>query len=227
MMFDRIVSLGGNCAVAWHLRRHFGFDRAYPFDWWVTPFSAVLSCLRTEFSELFKDIERSEDRKTVLCKRYGIRHHHDFPRGQDGLITDDWRNYISEAKEKYQKLCSRFFQHDAGDKILFVRQHGSISPNAADQRASGDAIDLLDILQQSFPAALVSLLFVDPPKQDNVPDNVLLDRVINHGDLSENDFRVTITGWTDVLSRIAPAADCDRSAGSRIRELAPGNFIPS
>jgi hypothetical protein len=29
---DLIVSLGSACKTSWNLRRHFAFERAYPFD---------------------------------------------------------------------------------------------------------------------------------------------------------------------------------------------------
>jgi len=35
--YSAIVSLGGNCEVAHQLRRRFGGERAFPFDWWITP----------------------------------------------------------------------------------------------------------------------------------------------------------------------------------------------
>jgi hypothetical protein len=42
---DRVIGLGTNCEIAFNLRRCFGFERAYPFDWWFTPLNVVAPIL--------------------------------------------------------------------------------------------------------------------------------------------------------------------------------------
>jgi hypothetical protein len=35
------MSLGTNCEAAYHVRRYFAFETAFPFDWWITPVRLV------------------------------------------------------------------------------------------------------------------------------------------------------------------------------------------
>jgi hypothetical protein len=53
MEFDTIISLGGSCETARHIRRRFGIDRAQVFDWWITPFNAVIDLFDNDFDGLF------------------------------------------------------------------------------------------------------------------------------------------------------------------------------
>jgi len=75
---DRFISLGRTCEVAFHIRRRLGLERAYPFDWWITPLSAIAPLLRSGFD---LDISRDnlmvpDERNTVINKR-----------GRSGIIT--------------------------------------------------------------------------------------------------------------------------------------------
>jgi hypothetical protein len=42
---DLVISLGTNCEVTFQLRRVFRTERAYPFDWWITPLHVVAALL--------------------------------------------------------------------------------------------------------------------------------------------------------------------------------------
>ena len=53
MRVDSIVSLGGNCVAAWHVRRHFGIERAGMLDWWIVPFAGLLKLIEDGPSGLF------------------------------------------------------------------------------------------------------------------------------------------------------------------------------
>ena len=82
IVVDRVISLGTNCEIAFNLRRHFGIERAYPFDWWFTPLDAVASVLASRFAV---DIDRDNLQavgggRSILNRKYRILHHHDFPR---------------------------------------------------------------------------------------------------------------------------------------------------
>ncbi len=46
---DLLFSLGPNCKNTWNLRNYFGFERAYPFDWWTTPAKSMLQMIEEGF----------------------------------------------------------------------------------------------------------------------------------------------------------------------------------
>ena len=46
LVVDRIISLGALCEVAYQARRLSKSSRAYPFDWWDTPFAGLLRALK-------------------------------------------------------------------------------------------------------------------------------------------------------------------------------------
>lgn len=47
---DLFISLGSNCEVSYNIRRFFGFEAAYPFDWWITPLSPVPKLIESDFA---------------------------------------------------------------------------------------------------------------------------------------------------------------------------------
>lgn len=119
---DLIVSLGPACKTSWNLRRHFGFERAYPFDWWFTPPRAVLNMLMhgRDFHIAREDlyVSAADKHNTVFNRRWNLLHHHDFPRRWGNLpgiifeedITDE---IIVNLNAKYAALFRRLFSDAA------------------------------------------------------------------------------------------------------------------
>jgi hypothetical protein len=127
---DLIVSLGSACKTSWNLRRHFAFERAYPFDWWFIPPRAVLNMLEygRDFRIIREDLHVSSRAKhnTVFNRRWNLLHHHDFPRRWENLpgvvfeqdITDE---IIANLNSKYAMLFDRFFADvEASTSPVFV-----------------------------------------------------------------------------------------------------------
>lgn len=123
---DRMISLGGRCEVAYQLRRIGTTERAYPFDWWITPLDALPRILSGGTSSLFEaaQIHKLPDyggRAGVYSHYARTVHLHEFAHGEDGLALS-----IAEISErlgnKYEALYRRMIGEVAQGRTLFVRQ---------------------------------------------------------------------------------------------------------
>jgi SAM-dependent methyltransferase len=129
--FDCVISGGPRCSTAWHIRRVFGRDHAYPFDWWVTPFQSTVRLLLEgkNFSIQLDDLAiiDAPNCETVLNKRWLLQHDHDFPRLDHGGIDRASLNdrTLSELNQKYQFLFQRLQQHihEAQAPLLVIAEH--------------------------------------------------------------------------------------------------------
>src|ERR1051325_1596927 len=124
-MQQRVVSLGGNCMVTMEMRKFFGIETSNLFDWWITPGDALVQLIEDDFEGLFTPeyLKFVGDRKSVANLRYGILHHHDFPRNdiEDrvvGMSNED----IQRNREKFAYLKNRWDAlGDNGGPVLFIR----------------------------------------------------------------------------------------------------------
>jgi hypothetical protein len=117
LVFDRVISLGSNCEVTANLRRYFRLERAYPFDWWITPLASVRILLENKFEDLFNpdNLIVTEDLGSVVNKKYNLLHHHDFPRdNNDKIIPEKVSREVGNLKNKFLFLQKRLFDDCAG-----------------------------------------------------------------------------------------------------------------
>src|ERR1700761_837418 len=127
--FDHIIGLGGHCQTAYQIRRYFGVDKAYPFDWWVTPTVGLVELLESGFSDLFKEenmkIVLEKTGPAVTCAKYHLMHYHDF---DEAKIAGQYSPYLvrtqcAKNNSKFSYLITRLL--NLTGKILFVRfSHG-------------------------------------------------------------------------------------------------------
>jgi hypothetical protein len=122
---DLIFSLGPNCRNTWNLRDHFEFDRAYPFDWWITPVKSMLALLDRDhrFQVAAEDLvvtEPTAGTNTVYNRRLNLLHHHDFDR-DGGLVRPITEAAVAKLNAKYTALFARFWTDlDAAKRPLAV-----------------------------------------------------------------------------------------------------------
>jgi tetratricopeptide (TPR) repeat protein len=112
---DFIFSLGPSCRNTWNLRNYFGIERAYPFDWWITPAKSMLRMIESGFhfhvdlADLY--ITPTNEHNTVYNHKYNIMHHHDFPRrGPKEVVLSITDKDIQNINSKYKKLFERLFE---------------------------------------------------------------------------------------------------------------------
>jgi Putative papain-like cysteine peptidase (DUF1796) len=117
----RAVSLGSNCMVSYETRKYFEFDCAYPFDWWVTPAAALLDLIRHDFWGLFdgSTLQIVGDGRSVLNTRYGLLHHHDFARNEQGFVERITEWDLGCNRLKFAHIVDRW--NALNQRVLFVR----------------------------------------------------------------------------------------------------------
>lgn len=211
MVYDEIVCLGCNCEVTWNVRDYFGIEKAFPFDWWITPNTTLISILQNKFNDLlnFKNLVFSSDGHTVLDAQYNVLYHHDFPRDADGnVIMENREESCRNAKEKYEYLSHRFLHDLAGKKVLFIRNNyiNNGSPYLGYETVMPDHNYfklLCDTLFEVVPNCNFDLLVTDynpaPTDFEYHGANIAFDRITNYNDA--NDFKISPKGWRELFER--------------------------
>jgi hypothetical protein len=206
--FDTIISLGCNCELTWNIRNHFGIERAYPLDWWITPFQALWKLLESRFHGLFNmnNLEVSHDLLTVKDNYYNLLYHHDFKRTEDDKIVDD--NLVQQLpllKQKYDMLIERFFKDPENKRVLFVRNRDGNIPHLDRDTTPMDPITfehLYNLLEELFPSSQISLLIANCPVFPLVRRRkgyIVWDEVANYDDAQY--FAGSPRGWREMFLR--------------------------
>lgn len=205
MVFDEIISIGGNCDAAYQIRRHFGVDRSMPLDWLVVPFQAVLSL----FEDRFRDFIRLDrlalwngTRHAILCSKRGTVFHHDFRRDHAALVDIDHVAIdFPEVEQKYRRRLGRLREAcGPGRSVLFVRSWRDIlhaPPDYPAQLIRGvpeyDFARLLDLIGACFPGLWFKVLFINYGPQTVDDDRALFANIRDCGDIS--DWMGSAAGW--------------------------------
>ena len=207
--FDRIISLGCNCEVALNIRDYFGIERAYPFDWWITPFQALWNLLEGRFHNLFNinNLEVSSDLLTVRDKYYNLLYHHDFKRTEDDkIIPDNIEQQLPLVKQKYNMLIHRFFNDLHNKRVLFIRNSDGNIPHLDRDATPMDEntfVQLYELLEKLFPDSAISLLITNCPTFSGIRRGngcIVWDETANN----YNDYEFFIgsrQGWKEMLTR--------------------------
>jgi hypothetical protein len=133
------VSLGGDCAVAYQLRKHFPSE-AYPFDWAkCNKISMVIDTIECNFSNFFdytlkeKDGDNflnfeTENKSNIHIK---LSNNIILPHEADGKILDEF-----QYKIKYMRRINRFNEIIQNEKIkkIFIRADEKILKNSDKER---------------------------------------------------------------------------------------------
>ncbi len=206
--FDRIISLGCNCEVTWNIRKHFGIERAYPLDWWITPFQALLKLFENRFHDLFdgNNLEISPDLLTVRDTYYNLLYHHDFKKTQDDkIIVDAIDQQLPLLKRKYTMLGERFFKDPENKRVLFVRNRDGNIPHLERDTTPMDQKTfegLYTLLEEIFPHSQISLLVTNCPVFPRVSRGkgcIIWDEVADYDDAQF--FAGSPRGWQEMFMR--------------------------
>jgi hypothetical protein len=208
-----IVSLGGQCETAYNLRVYYDFSTAYPFDWWITPLSAVITLLHDFDVDRLYDPARLEITPTfgtVFHRDCNLQLHHEFPRDPEnrfgngaGRVCPTFRDHIDKPKRRTVYLRDRLFAlNQAGHRVLFVRQQvpGKGGTEGGVQR------DLTEALDTVFPNAVASLALVNT-RGARFQDGVQL-LYIPEGAPTWHGYR---TAWDEALASLEIRLDPTRS----------------
>lgn len=216
---DRVISLGTNCTISFHLRRFFGVERAYPFDWWFTPLDAVAPVLASRFAvEIDRDnLAVVGGRRSIINRKYRILHHHDFPRVPGNrLIAPDWISAIGACRAKYAALGRRFFDDLAPARraLFFLNGNGVHEfldePGQLAVSSRGHYLNIQRTLERLFPE-LEFFIVVSEPNEDALEASAGGSRIVNlpqvkdYGDRftgNPEHFAGSLRGWSEALSRL-------------------------
>lgn len=179
-----VISLGGDCSPSFHARRHGIRTAAYPFDWCLTPYVAVIDCINQSFAHFFQKenlipsarsfyreelialiqaknydiyIEKNTTPSWILDKKLGIIFNHDFTNRQPETIATEYQaNY-----EKYQRRINRFYQAINSEKHIYFIRHQCITKT--------ESIQLYQHLKSAFPSTIFTLIVIadDPVFKDD------------------------------------------------------------
>ena len=193
MKVNYVVSLGGACEVAYNLRRHFNFEMAFPFDWWITNLRGVIDALDPE-NDPYADLICSRVGSDVVSsnvhtKDNNIDIHHEF--------LGDWREQVGVARDRFQYLRTRLLTlNSASSTILFVRHKGDAT--AAENPATIDS--LIDCVSNCFTQSSNKFLLLNTPKPKKMPENIIM-RSVDHidGQWRENQWTGNSTAWDAAL----------------------------
>lgn len=209
-MYDHVISLGATCTPAWQIRHYFKQEKAFVFDWLVTPWETVLDLIGEDFRGFVSEdnVELSSDGTTVRNRRFPVLHHHDFHR--DGnLIAEDWKKDIPSVVQKYEFLANRWNEElSKRAKVLFVRHEGRLSISGKEySRIDGnDADGLCKLIADKYPLLDFNVLFVtalSSSPTDHRAINVEIDYA-NDSDWPnpEDNWKGKTSGWQAVFREI-------------------------
>ena len=120
-MYNNIISLGFNCAVAASLRKYGLRNRDYPFDWGVSKMEGILAAIKEEFVDFLDEALITEVGNGVYYhNKYQYNFAHDF---QDGIWNEiDFEVQLQYVKEKYRKKIHNFLEDLEYGGALYIRQ---------------------------------------------------------------------------------------------------------
>lgn len=180
-MKQRVVSLGGNCMVTMEMRKYFATEAANLFDWWITPADALVRLIENDFEGLFtpENLQMVGDRRSVANLRYGLLHHHDFPRNdEEDRVIAITPEHIERNQQKFAYLKKRWDAlADNEGPVLFLRYGWSMGEpllaGIPPEPLGADAARLLAALNRKFPRLDYEILFIDAPEVTLKQENIL------------------------------------------------------
>ena len=164
--FDLVFSAWPYCRSAFHLRRLFKNQKAFPFDWWLTPATSLYKMLEPEYNYYLKSehIHLTQSGQIVLNDHDQVLHLHDFKRlSSGGVCLENLKNQLDEINSKYSFLFKRLHDHlhAANNCVLIFK--GLIPANELERyRVNSSCKELIySNLNINFASELVNMLNIN------------------------------------------------------------------
>ena len=203
MIFQHVISLGEDCEVAHHLRRYLKVERANLFDWLMLPPEGLIRVLRegTGMLGALEDLEPIDGGQAMASRSYGIVFHHEFKRGEDGLVDlDQVPAQLERVRAKYVALWERLDRDcRGGGPVLFVHSRRRLPDVAGTGIDQGEPLEALRAAaMERWPDADLRFVFLGFTPWF-AADNVTFDQVADRGDI--RDWSGSALGWDEMLER--------------------------
>ncbi len=210
MQYDHIISIGGNCDVAYHIRRHYGLETSFPMDWLILSFEGAISLFDDQFRD-FIVLNRlslwNGTRHAFQCSQREIIYQHDFSRDHQALVKVE--NLVSDfnlAKIKYRRRIKRLKDLCCAKRsILFVRSWREIlhtPPDYPEYCIRGVPkyafLRLLNSIECCFPDISFQVLFINYGDQELDDPRAIFENVRNMGDVTN--WAGSPAGWDAILN---------------------------
>jgi len=224
-MTDLVISLGTNCEIAFNIRNTFGTERAYPFDWWITPIQSVAAIVRDGFALEVNpnNLFHAGVMPSIVNRKYGLLHHHDFGRLSPDAADESWKAMIPAVADKYRALGERFFYDvaRAGTVLFIINGDGGHRAYTASRPLDETVyLEILATLRTLFPHTRSRLaIFNSQSEATDAAHNaaradadIFVGPVVkDYGDRREKSlFANSLRGWSEALhvvqSRLESAA---------------------
>ena len=197
------ISLGSTCGPALNLRSLGIRTVAYPFDWVISPFEALINALNDDFQYFLNDLKIRPGNQGVI-DHYGFHFTHDWPTinqsNIDALNSDfignntlfhSWQKVLPAVKEKYRRRIERLNQACLSkEKVVFIR---------ADDISKESAITLRDFFIKKYPNLDFVLVVLRGDIAFQEPWNI--DKIRNFYFPQYNDFKL----FGKILKQVDPA----------------------
>ena len=175
-----LVSLGGNCAITYHLNQYNLRKEAYPFDWCKITINQLINVLINDFNgyENIKIKKLSENHlkegkpSYILYNKYNITFAHEVSK-LDKIY--DFKNSLVKRIERFRNLINPTFIRLELNNVKNIGVYNNL-------------IDILDKIFINYKFILVS---------KNNPNNTKINW-IKLEDFSE-DWKYTNINWFDIL----------------------------
>lgn len=160
-----VISLGWNCDPALNARANNIRFFAAPFDWCMTPYSALYRYISSDFNGFFKRENligvASEYNSWVLDRPSGMIFNHDFPRNDLETINNNYEfQYL-----KYSRRIKRLYAEiNSGKHVYFIRFLGI---------GKSQTLELYKLLKNKFPRMPFTLIVIgENPSEFGVNWNI-------------------------------------------------------
>jgi hypothetical protein len=149
-----IISLGGNCSIAYQLNKLGLRKKAYPFDWCDIKINQLITVLNEDFKDfeeisiikkserhfLIEDKEEEKEPTYIIKNKYNVRMAHEMIREED----------IEEMKERIRRRIERFREIR---EAIFVR----VETRKEDRKKYDEMIRWIDGRYEKYRIIVVSM----------------------------------------------------------------------
>jgi hypothetical protein len=190
IIYDAIINLGGDCQVAYQLKKNNLRSCALPFDLLITPFDSLRKLLEHNFDQFLAKNNLAfitGPDKYIIDTQYGVRLIHDFK------LSEEFLQDYDTIHDRYARRVKRFYDIiQTNYKIVFIRK------NITKQQAQ----ELSTLIHTLFPHLEYTILALATTEEIKQPWDI--PHVQNYYLRQKEPYtwKGDDTAWQEILSNI-------------------------